>query len=102
MRPLREAYQNSAETAVSMDVVLGNAKALTQAASILVATSASCRSALDQESTHISNRLTTRESNEPFQEKDMTAFLAAQEEEKAKIDADFEKRVAELQAQYAV
>lgn len=102
MRPLREAYQLSAETAVGMDVVLANAKALNQAASIVSATSASCRSAMQQESTHISHRLTARESAEPFQEKDMSNFLALQDEEKTKIDADFEKRCAELEAQYAV
>lgn len=102
MRPLREAYQNSAETAVAMDVVLANAKALNQAASIASSVSVSCRSALQQESTHISHRLTARESKEPFQEKEMSDFLAKQQEEKANLDAAFEKRRAELEAEYAV
>lgn len=102
LKPLKEAHKHSVEMAEAMDTVLGHANALTQTSTICKQMAEAAKSALEKEEEHISKRLVVREDREPVQDKDMTAFLVMQQDERAAIDADFEKRVADLKAQYTV
>lgn len=101
-KPLKDACQRTSNTVVALDALLGSVNSLNQAANILADLSAQTKKAAGAEPNHIATRLTTRENREPFQDKEMTAFLAIQLEERAKIDEEFERKVEELKQLYAV
>lgn len=96
------AHQLTQSSVSAVDILIANSNAIDQSASILASVASLVKAAVQQEQQHIVSRLQTRESREPIQDKDMTGFQTVLQDEKDKIDAEFEKQVAELERQYAV
>lgn len=87
---------------MAMDAVAGSHDSLTQAATALSELVALTKAAVAKEQVFISKRLKVREDREPHQDKEMTAFLAMQQDERADIDKDFEEKKAALERVYSV
>lgn len=102
VRPLKDACQHTFEASLAFDTLIGNGNALDTAATTLRTLAALTAEAVKQEPVHISNRLQVREEREPFQDKDMSSFLAMQQDERAQIDSKFQLKLEELQRQYAI
>lgn len=102
MKPLRDSCQNSADTITAFDGLQNSDTSLSEASIRLTELVELTKGAVSKEPVFIANRLRIREEREPHQDKEMTAFLAMQQDERAEIDADFEQKKAALERVYAV
>lgn len=87
---------------MAMDAMGTSDESLSQASTALSDLVALTKAAVAKEQSHISKRLQVRENREPHQDKEMTAFLAMQQDERADIDRDFEEKKAALERVYSV